>query len=260
MGGDRTLELAPFDESPRYLNAGECALVVEFGQTIDPLIHDRVVALDEAVAAAAPQGVIETVPTYRSLMIHFDPARTSTEALIEAIKALDGRRARRRRKQRWRVPVCYDPPYAEDLGEVGESLGLTREEIIALHLSALYRVYMYGFAPGYTFLGGLPEALTISRRAAPRPPIPPGSLLIAGGQALIASVGMPTGWYQIGRTPVRVFDSRREPMVFAQVGDDIRFERIDASRFEALSLAARAGELIASVDAQDPDAPASKGR
>ncbi|MGH6799087.1 MAG: carboxyltransferase domain-containing protein, partial [Roseiarcus sp.] len=93
MAGDGTPQLAPFDEPPRYLNAGECALVVEFGQSIDPSIHDRVVALDEAVAAAAPEGVIETVPTYRSLMIHFDPARTSTPALVEAIEALGERRA-----------------------------------------------------------------------------------------------------------------------------------------------------------------------
>ncbi len=252
--------MAPFDESPRYLNAGECAIVVEFGQSIEASIHDRVVALDEAVAAAAPEGVIETVPTYRSLMIHFDPARTSTPALIEAIKALGERRAARRRKRRWRAPVCYDPPFAEDLGEVSESLGLTRDEIIALHSGALYRVYMYGFAPGFTFLGGLPEALTISRRPAPRPPAPPGSLLIAGGQALIASVSMPTGWYQIGRTPVRVFDSRREPMVFAQIGDEIRFERIDALRFEELSLAAQAGDLVACADARDQDARAPMER
>jgi inhibitor of KinA len=260
MGDDATLESAPAGEPPRYLNAGECALVVEFGRSIEPSTHDRVVALDEAIAAAAPEGVIETVPTYRSLTIHFDPALTSSEALIEAIKTLQGKRPRARRRSRWRVPVCYDPPLAEDLGEVGESLGLAADEIITLHSGALYRVYMYGFAPGYVFLGGLPEALTISRRAAPRPPIPPGSLLIAGGQALIASVSMPTGWYQIGRTPVRVFDSRREPMVFAQIGDEILFERIDALRFEELILAAQAGELVAWPDAQDPDAQAPKER
>ena len=254
------LDLSLFRVPPRYLNAGECALVVEFGQCIDARVNDRVVALDEAIAAAGLEGVLETVPTYRSLMIHFDPARTSTPALIAAIEALNGNRAKRRRRNRWRVPVCYDPPFAEDLAEIGESLGLARDEIIASHSGALYRVYMYGFAPGFTFLGGLPEALAISRRATPRPPAPPGSLLIAGGQALIASVSMPTGWYQIGRTPVRVFDAKREPMVFVEIGDKIRFERIDALRFKELSLAAEGGERVACLDTQDLDAQAPTER
>jgi inhibitor of KinA len=216
---------------PRYLPAGESALVVEFGERIDETVNDRVLALDEAVAAARLAGVIETVPTYRSLMIHFDPRRTSTRALTYAVRALKPLEVRREQPRHRRVPVCYDPPFAEDLGEVAAILGLPQEEIVAVHSGALYRVYMYGFAPGFTFLGGLPDALAIPRRATPRPPVPPGSLLIAGGQALIASISMPTGWYQIGRTPSRVFDWRRAPMTLAEIGDSIGFERIDAAAF-----------------------------
>jgi KipI family sensor histidine kinase inhibitor len=238
--------------APRYLPAGECALVVEFGSGIGQAIHHRVLALDEAVATSRLEGVVETVPTYRSLMIHFDPRRTSTERLIEAIGALDCAAATRRRPRRWRIPVCYDPPYAEDLGEVASTLGLTSEEIVALHSGAPYRVYMFGFAPGFTFLGGLPSELAIPRRATPRPPAPPGSLLIAGGQALIASISMPTGWHQIGRTPVLVFDWRRKPMALVDIGDEIRFERIDAARFIDLRAAAESGEAVARVD--EPDA------
>ena len=224
---------------PRYLPAGESALVVECGDRIDEAIHDRVLALDEAVAAARLPGVIETVPTYRSLMIHFDPRRTSTQALAEAVKGLNPSGSRRKTPRHWRVPACYDPPFAEDLDEVAAALGLTPELIVALHCGALYRVYMYGFAPGFTFLGGLPDALAIARRSAPRPPVQPGSLLIAGGQALIASISMPTGWYQIGRTPARVFDWRREPMGLADIGDTIQFERIDAAAFAAMTLDAQ---------------------
>jgi inhibitor of KinA len=223
------------DLVPRYLAAGESALVVEFGQRIDKAIHDRVLALDEAIGAAALVGVIETVPTYRSLMIHFDPRQTSTPALIDVISRLDPAGAARKLARHWRIPVCYDPPFAEDLPQVASALGLSPEKIVALHSGALYRVYMYGFAPGFTFLGGLPDALAIPRRAAPRPPAPPGSLLIAAGQALIASISMPTGWYQIGRTPLRVFDPRREPMTLAAIGDAISFERIDATRFAEMS-------------------------
>lgn len=249
MAKNRAPEIAP-----RYLVAGESALVVEFGQSIDEAVHERVLALDQAVAAAQLDGVTETVPTYRSLMIHFDPKRTTTTALIAAVEQLEISRENRKRKRHWRMPVCYDPPFAEDLGEVGQKLGLTADEIIALHSGALYRVYMYGFAPGFIFLGGLPEALAISRRAAPRPPAPPGSLLIAGGQALIASIAMPTGWYQIGRTPVKVFDPRREPMFLADVGDEITFERIDGMRFAELSLAAENGSPVAHCDEDDPQA------
>ncbi len=232
-------------EAPRYLPAGESALAVEFGQTIDPAVHDRVLALDEALAAARLAGVRETVPTYRSLMIHFDPRRLSPPQLIEAMGNLPASTTPRRSTKRWRFPVCYDPPFAEDIDGIAQASGLSPEEIIALHSGALYRVYMYGFAPGFIFLGGLPQALSISRRATPRPPAPPGSLLIAGGQALIASVAMPTGWRQLGRTPVKTFDSRRDPMFLAAVGDDISFERIDAAQFAELTRAAEAGDPVA---------------
>jgi KipI family sensor histidine kinase inhibitor len=231
---------------PRYLAAGESALVVEFGDTIDPKIHGRVLALDAAIGQANWEGVTETVPTYRSLMIHFDPRRWAPEALADALAGLDYAAAPpRTRRHRWHIPACYDPPHSEDIAEVAALLGLPRARIIDLHEGARYRVYMFGFAPGFTFLGGLARELTIPRRAAPRGPLPPGSLLIAGGQALIAGCAMPTGWYAIGRTPVKMFDPRREQVLLAGVGDELCFERIDLAAFDAMSLAADAGEFCA---------------
>ncbi|MGH6852412.1 MAG: 5-oxoprolinase subunit B family protein [Methylocella sp.] len=231
---------------PRYLPAGESALVIEFGDAIDPKIHDLVLALDAAVDVAKWEGVTETVPTYRSLMIHFDPRRLTTEALADALAGLDYASAPpRTRQQIWRIPACYDPPYGEDIAEVAALLDLPQERVIGLHQGARYRVYMYGFAPGFTFLGGLPPELAIPRRAVPRGPVPPGSLLIAGGQALIASCAMPTGWYGIGRTPVKMFDSLRGQICLAGIGDEICFERIDPDAFDAMSTAAEAGEVCA---------------
>ena len=231
---------------PRYLPAGESALVVEFGATIDPGIHDCVLALDAAIQQANVEGVTETVPTYRSLMIHFDPRRMNAEILTTKLARLDAAdKPARTPPQRWHIPACYDSPHDEDIAEVAAFLGLPRAQIIDLHQGARYRVYMYGFAPGYIFLGGLPPELTIPRRAVPRSPAPPGSLLIAGGQALIASCAMPTGWYGIGRTPVKVFDPRRAKIFLAGIGDEICFERIDGETFDALSLTAEAGELCA---------------
>jgi len=231
---------------PRYLPAGESALVVEFGDTIDPKIHDRVLALDAVLQLAKFDGVIETVPTYRSLMIHFDPRRLTTEALADALAGLDYASAPpRTRRQLWHIPACYDPPHGGDIAEIAELFGLSPARIIGLHHGARYRVYMYGFAPGFTFLGGLPEELKIPRRVVPRPPAPSGSLLIAGGQALIASCAMPTGWYGIGRTPVKMFDPRRGRIFLAGIGDELCFERIDPAAFGAMSTAAEAGEFCA---------------
>lgn len=149
------------------------------------------------------------------------------------------------RQERWRIPACYDPPHGEDIAEIAATLGLSQERVIALHANARYRVYMYGFAPGWTFLGGLPQELAIPRRAVPRHPAPPGSLLIAGGQALIAGCAMPTGWYSVGRIPAKVFDPGRERIFLAGVGDEVCFDRIGLAEFEALGAAAEAGELVA---------------
>jgi KipI family sensor histidine kinase inhibitor len=239
-----------FDEDePRFLPAGETALVVEFGRTIHPAIHDKVLELDRALSRKPIEGVIESVPTYRSLMIHFDPRRLTTEALIQTLRHLPPAPDLAARKpKRWRIPVCYQRPYAEDLAEVSEILFLPEERIVALHSGVAYRVYMYGFSPGFTFLGGLPGELGLSRRASPRSPAPPGSLLVAAGQALITSFAMPTGWYNLGRTPVRVFDPRRNPVFLADIGDEVVFEPIDKRTFERLDEAAAEGALIAEIE------------
>ena len=232
----------------RFLNAGEAALVVEFGSAIDPAIHARVLELDRAVAAARIEGIVETVPTYRSLMIHYDPIRIEPQALLERLRALPaavsdaGANARR-----WLVPACYAPECAPDLGAVAERLGLAQERVVELHSGATYRIYMYGFAPGFAYLGGLPAGLAISRRATPRPRAEACSLLIAGGQALITTVAMPTGWHVLGRTPERFFSLARDPVVLAAVGDEVRFDPVDEPTFAALAARAEAGEVIARI-------------
>jgi inhibitor of KinA len=231
---------------PRFLPAGETALVVEFGDMIDPKLNDRVRALDRALATHAIDGIVETVPTYRSLMIHFDTRLWSTEALIERIRGIEPEHDEAGAALRhWLIPVCYDAPYAEDLTEAATALHLSTEQVVALHVGASYHVYMYGFAPGYVFLGGLSAELAISRRLKPRPPIPPGALLIAGGQALIAGVSMPTGWYDLGRTPAMLFDPKRTPAFFIDIGDRVTFEPIDGATFVTLQQRATEGLPIA---------------
>lgn len=231
--------------APRCLDAGEAALVVEFGDSVDPEINAAVLALDASLRAPL-EGIIETVPTYRSLMIHYDPLALARAALVAHVEAIETRgMAESPPSVRWIIPCCYDPPHGEDLAAAAKALSLSPERLAALHAGADYRVYMYGFAPGWCYLGGLPRALAISRRAAPRAPTPKGAVLIGGGLSLIGADPMPTGWFVIGRTPERLFALDRDPPFFVDVGDALRFEPIDDARFGALAERSAHGEIVA---------------
>jgi inhibitor of KinA len=235
---------------PRFLDAGEAALVVEFGDTVDPAINDRVLALDATLRADPPAGTREFVPTYRSLMIHFDPLQIDRDTLVAIVYRAMGTVVEGRREvAAWTLPCCYDPALAEDLDEAAGSLGLMRDEAVALHAAATYRVYMCGFTPGQLYLGGVPKALAISRRPAPRPPHPAGSVLIGGGLCTVAPFVMPTGWYVIGQTPERLYASERKEAFLIQAGDILRFDPIDLATFRNLEQRAATGEIVARKNA-----------
>ncbi|XYD10772.1 allophanate hydrolase subunit 1 [Methylobacterium sp. NMS12] len=236
---------AALDE-PRLLDAGEAALVVEFGSTVDPAISDRVLALDDALGADPPEGLRERVPTYRSLMLHYDPLVLDRGTLAERVRALvAGATARAASPSLWTLPCCYDAPHGEDVAQVAERSGLTPEAVVSTHAATTFRVYMYGFAPGFAYLGGLPQPLAVPRRASPRPPHPRNAIMIGGGLAAVATVPMPTGWYVIGATPSRLYAPERDPSFFVGAGDLIRFEPVDAATFDALTAREAAGEPVA---------------
>lgn len=233
-------------DEPRLLDAGEAALVVEFGSTVDPAISDRVLALDDALGADPPEGLRERVPTYRSLMLHYDPLVLDRAALVERVRTLAaGATAQAATTTLWTLPCCYAAPHGEDVAQVAERTGLSPDAVVATHAGATYRVYMYGFAPGFAYLGGLPEPLAVPRRASPRPPHPANAVVIGGGLAAVATVPMPTGWYVIGATPARLYAPERDPSFFVGAGDLIRFEPVDAAAFDALSAREAAGEPVA---------------
>ena len=238
------------DPAYRLLDAGERALVVEFGATVDPAINGQVLALDAAFVAADIPGVRETVPTYRSLMIHYDPLVISREALVARIADFEAAHPQAPQPQaRWTFPCCYDPAIAEDIAELAAPVKLDAAEVARIHASGAYRAYMYGFAPGYCYLGGLPPALAVSRRATVRPPTPENVVLVGGGLSLVATFSMPTGWYVTGRTPERMFSPHRAKPFLVDVGDELRFEAIDAATFAALDTRAAAGEPMARREA-----------
>jgi inhibitor of KinA len=232
--------------APRFLDAGEAALVVEFGDAVDPAINDRVLALDAVLRADPPTGTSEFVPTYRSLMIHYDPLQIDRDTLVAIVQhRLAGVAEWRGEPVSWSLPCCYDPALAEDLDEAANILGLTRDEAVALHVKATYRVYMCGFTPGQPYLGGVPEALVISRRPTPRPPHPAGAVLIGGGLCVVAPFVMPTGWYVIGRTPERLYAAERKDAFLIQAGDILRFAPIDLATFQNLEQRVASGEIVA---------------
>lgn len=219
---------------------------MEFGDQIDPALNGKVLALDEVLRGRALTGVRETVPTYRSLLVYFDPTVTDYENLTAVLTAeAEALAPRETVGTRWKVPVVYGGLFGEDLEDVAERHGLTASQVIDLHAGAVYRIYMIGFMPGFAYLGGLDPRLALPRRTQPRAKIPSGSIIIGGAQAAIVSIECPSGWHILGRTPVRSYAPERDPAFLLEAGDEVVFEPVDPSRWETLERAALAGEWIA---------------
>jgi inhibitor of KinA len=228
----------------RFLAAGDTALVVEFGDRIDPEVSALVLALARRVAAAAIPGVIETVPTFRSLMLHYDPLTIGNAALKARVAPLLANlQATASAGRHWRLPACYDSDLGPDLAEVAERTGLSVAEVIARHSGTTFQVYMIGFLPGFAYLGGLASELELPRREVPRLKVAAGSIAIAMAMSVIYSIESPGGWNILGRTPVALWDLRREPAALVSAGDRVSFEPVSLRDFERLSAEARAGAL-----------------
>lgn len=232
--------------APRLLPCGDAAISVEFGDTIDPAVNARVMALDRALTAAALPGIVECVPTYRALMVHLDPLVTDHDALCARILDLAARPADHAAPaRRWRVPVAYGGDHGIDLPAIATHAGLTPAQFVEAHAAPLYRVMMIGFLPGFAYLGGLPPALACPRRDTPRPRIPAASISIGGAQTAIGSVEGPSGWHLIGRTPARSFAPGRDPVFLFGPGDEILFAPVSATEWDRLAARAADGDLVA---------------
>lgn len=219
----------------RFLAAGDCGLVVEFGDRVDRALSEAVLTLAASLSAAKIAGVIEIVPTFRSLLLRYDPLLTERRKLERAVAGLLGRRARVRASAAlWRIPICYEKRFAPDLEAVAERVGLSPDEVARRHRARPYHVYMIGFLPGFPYLGDLPAELALPRRADPRQKVAAGSVAIATNLSAIYPFESPGGWHVIGRTPVRLFDPSRASPALLAAGDAVLFEAIDAARFSAI--------------------------
>lgn len=222
---------------PRILHAGESCIVVEFGSAIDLDVNARVQALRKRIEGAPFPGFVETVPTYRSLAVCFDPLcapepETLEKRLREMAEAPSGAGALG--GGRLLVPVCYEGDFAPDLGRVAAHTGLAPDEVIRRHSGVDCYCYMLGFTPGFSYLGGMDATLATPRLPEPREKIPAGSVGIAGKQTGIYPIDSPGGWNLIGRTPLRLFDPDRPVPIFLNAGMWVRFVPIPLEDFERL--------------------------
>ncbi len=228
---------------PRILPCGDRAVSVELGDDISREVNARVLALEYLLLQRALAGVVETVPSFRSLLVYYDPLVVGLDELTVALRALAGR-ARPDALPPARtveLPCCYGPECGFDLEGAAARLGLAPQDVVKLHAGALYYVDFIGFTPGLPYLSGMPERLHIARLETPRVKTPPGSVSIGGMQCCIYSVESPGGFWVLGRTPAPLYDPTAPDPILLRAGDHVRFRAIDHDELDAIAAAVIAG-------------------
>lgn len=220
-------------EEIRFARSGDSALTIEFGKTINVQTNDDVLALDQSLAEDPIDGIFETIPTYCSLLVTYQKNVTDYDTLCEALKQRISslKKGASSNAVLWEIPCCYGSHFGLDMEEVCRHTGLSQEEVIRLHTSVDYRIYMLGFLPGFVYLGGMDPRLEVPRLSTPRTKIPRGSVGIGGKQTGIYPMSSPGGWHLIGCTPIDLYDPDRENPVLVKAGDRIRFVPITSSQY-----------------------------
>ncbi len=237
----------------RIIPSGDTAIVVEFGDRIDRALSDRVLRTNAAVRSADLKGVTETVPSFRSLLVHYDPLVTSAAELIAQLEPLaDADDEHGFASRTWCIPTCYEEDKAPDLASVAERTGLTTDQVIEAHCSRSYHVYMLGFLPGFPYMGDLCPELCLPRRENPRLRVPPGAVAIVTALTAIYPIESPGGWHLIGATPVSLFDSREPRPARLAPGDDVRFTPITRQAFDEIEAAVAAGTYLLTPQGAHP--------
>ena len=238
--------MAAIRSPPRILPSGDSAITVEFSRHIDDAANQRVLALDLTLARDPITGVTETVPTYRSLLVHYDPVQIDFDTLSQELVSLARLPVPPETKtRRWRIPVVYGGEHGIDLEDVAKTLKTTPDDIVARHIAGDYRVAMIGFTPGWSYLSGLENFLHMSRRKNPRLLTPAGTISIGGVQTGVQCLAGPSGWHLLGRTAVRTYQLHREPIFLLEPGDRVTFSAVDAKTFAEQDRAAERGEIVA---------------
>ena len=217
----------------KFFPAGDHAMVVEFGSIIAENINQKVHALAGWIEEKQIEGVVELLPTVRSLMIYYDCHVVSFEQLKRKVSEFDDTKvsAGAEKKKITKVPCCYGARFGSDLHDMEKILGTDKDEIIRIHSSVCYKIYMLGFLPGFVYLGGLDKRIEVPRLSSPRVKINPGSVGIGGNQTGVYPVASPGGWKLIGGTPLDFYDPDREKPILCNAGEYIRFVPIHIDEY-----------------------------
>ena len=230
----------------QFFQISENAISLEFGFDINEVTLSRITGLNQCVKRNPFVGLLSTIPAYTTLTLYFNPVGLMNDASLKGSTTLDKisryiksinietKNDQQTHNQIIQIPVCYDSAFGFDLQELSSFYQLKKEEIIDIHSSAVYTVYMIGFVPGFPYLGGLSEKLTTPRKQNPRPAIPAGSVGIAGQQTGIYPLETPGGWQIIGRTPLKLFNVNRQQPSLLKAGDKLKFEPISLREFEQI--------------------------
>ena len=230
----------------RILLSGDSAVTVEFGNEISPAVNAQIRTFSIALAERDIPGIVETVPTYCSLMVHYDPGVILYDELVKELKVLMGQLSNIQisLSDVLEIPVLYGGEAGPDLDFVAEHNHKTHEEVVKIHTSTEYLIYMLGFTPGFTYLGGMSEEIAAPRLKQPRVRIPAGSVGIAGSQTGVYPIDSPGGWQLIGKTPVRMYDPDRAEPILPKAGEYIKFYSITQAEFDAIAAQVAAGTYV----------------
>lgn len=228
----------------KILTAGDSALLVEFGKEINEEINQKITAVVKIIKEQHIEGIVELIPSFCALVINYDPRVISYDEIkkrIESIFELDIA-VGETKKRVFEIPVCYGGEYGPDIENIANNAGLSVEEVIKIHSSRDYLIYMLGFLPGFCYLGGLDERIHTPRLANPRLKINAGSVGIGGSQTGIYPLDSPGGWQLMGMTPVKTYDPDREVPILVEAGDYIRFIPVDEEEYNRIKELVERGE------------------
>lgn len=220
----------------RYLPAGDKVIIVEFGNEISQEINNKVMALYHVLSNSHIKGIEELIPTYRSLMVQYNPAQVVYKELIDLLTRLckNLNEDKLPKQKIIKVPVIYGQEFGPDIEFVARHNKISVKEVIQIHSSNDYLIYMLGFTPGFPYLGGMCEKIETPRLQTPRTKIPGGSVGIAGKQTGIYPIESPGGWQLIGRTPIKLYDPYRKPPILLKAGDFIRFVSVGLEEYREI--------------------------